>query len=73
MTEINLIFTCPHDGRKKGSTLNPPILKRVGSNLPADICPAADGDRFNDENEKSELFLLRDTVVQHSIMLMWID
>jgi len=53
MTDINLIFTCPHDGRKKGSTANPPILKRDRSNLPADNCPAEDGEGFNDENDLS--------------------
>jgi hypothetical protein len=43
MTNINLLFTCPHDGRKKGSQVNPPIIKRNTDNFPAENCPAADG------------------------------
>ena len=56
MTDIYLIFTCPHDGRKKGSAANPSILKRDRSNLPGDICPVKDGEGFNlrDETYKRE-------------------
>jgi len=53
MTNINLLFTCPHDGRKKGSELNPPIIKRTTDSIPAGNCPAAEGEGFNDENDLS--------------------
>jgi sulfur transfer complex TusBCD TusB component (DsrH family) len=53
MTDINLLFTCPHDGRKRGSAASPPILKRDRNNFPAEICPAGDGEGFNDENDLS--------------------
>jgi hypothetical protein len=53
MTNINLLFTCPHDGRKKGSEANPPIIKRTTDNFPAENCPASDGEGYNDENDLS--------------------
>lgn len=53
MTDINLLFTCPHDGRKRGSAASPPIIKRDTSNFPTEICRAADGQGFSNENDLS--------------------
>jgi len=51
MTHINLLFTCPHDGRKNGAATNPPIIKRTTKNFPANSCRAIDGQGFSDEND----------------------
>lgn len=51
MTHINLLFTCPHDGRKNGAATNPPIIKRTTKNFPANICRAINGQGFSDEND----------------------
>lgn len=53
MTNINLVFTCPHDGRKKGTAANPPITKRDTDNFPVDMCRANDGQGFSIENDLS--------------------
>lgn len=53
MTKINLLFTCPHDGRKRGSTAIPPIIRRDVDNFSDEICRAADGQGFNIENDLS--------------------
>ena len=53
MTDINLLFTCPHDGRKRGSAANPPIIKRDTDNFPIGMCRAVDGQGFSIENDLS--------------------
>ena len=53
MTDINLLFTCPHDGIKRGSAASPPIVKRDRNNFPAEICLPEEGEGFNDENDLS--------------------
>ena len=53
MTDINLLFTCPHDGRKRGSEANPPIMRRNTDNFPDQICMPADGQGFSIENDLS--------------------
>lgn len=53
MSNINLLFTCPHGGKNdNGSSENPPIIRRTIDNFPADsICPARDGQGFNNVND----------------------
>jgi hypothetical protein len=53
MANINLLFTCPHGGKNgNGSTENPPIIRRTTDNFPAEnICPAQEGQGFNDVND----------------------
>lgn len=53
MTDINLLFTCPHDGRKRGSEANPPIVRRNTDNFPDQICMPGDGQGFSTENDLS--------------------
>ena len=52
MTRIELLFTCPHGGKKDGSEAIPPIIKRNSDNFPDSKCPAEDGQGFSDENDK---------------------
>ena len=52
MANIKLLFTCPHGGKNDdGTTTNPPIIKRDKTHFPDNICPAADGQGFSDEND----------------------
>ena len=50
MTNINLLFTCPHGGKKDGTTdnppLDPPLIERNGNHFPDSICPRKDGQGF---------------------------
>jgi hypothetical protein len=51
MTNFSLLFTCPHGGKKDGTTdnppLDPPLIERNGNNLPGNICRPQDGQEFN--------------------------
>jgi hypothetical protein len=51
MTNIKLLFTCPHGGKKDGTTdsppLDPPLMERVDTNFPESICRGKDGQGFN--------------------------
>ena len=53
MTKIKLLFTCPHVGlNDDGTTTNPPIIKRDKTHFPPDnICPAEEGEGFNNIND----------------------
>ena len=53
MTNINLLFTCPHDGRKSGLSANPPMAKRDPDNFPDQSCLASDGQGLSTENDLS--------------------
>ncbi len=50
MTNFNLLFTCPHGGKKDGTTdtppLDPPLIERNGDHFPDSICPRKDGQGF---------------------------
>jgi hypothetical protein len=51
MTNIKLLFTCPHGGKNDdGSTINPPIVRRV-DDLNDNTCPVKEGQGFNDVND----------------------
>jgi hypothetical protein len=47
MEKIKLLFTCPHNGAKKGTTTNPPIIERVSERFSTNICPPLDGQGFS--------------------------
>jgi hypothetical protein len=51
MEKIKLLFSCPHNGRKEGTATDPPILERVSSHFPPNICPPEDGQGFSEEND----------------------
>jgi hypothetical protein len=59
MTKIKLLFTCPHGGpNDDGTTTNPPIIKRDKTHFPPDnICPAEEGEGFNNINDSLTLKL----------------
>jgi len=50
MTNFNLLFTCPHGGKKDGTTdnppLNPPLIERNGDHFPSSKCPPQEGQGF---------------------------
>jgi hypothetical protein len=50
MTNINLLFTCPHGGKKDGTTdnppLQPPLIERDPDNFKDDKCPRRGGQGF---------------------------
>lgn len=50
MTNINLLFTCPHGGKKDGTTDNPPLdpslIERDEINFPNSKCPRKEGQGF---------------------------
>ena len=47
MSNINLLFTCSHDGRKSGLSAIPPMVKRDLDNFTAETCLIADGQGFS--------------------------
>jgi hypothetical protein len=51
MTNINLLFTCPHGGKKDGTTdnppLQPPLIERDPDHFKDDKCPAKEGQDIN--------------------------
>lgn len=53
MANINLLFTCPHDGRKSGLSAIPPMIKRDLDNFPNETCLVTNGQGFSIENDLS--------------------
>src|SRR5687768_1528186 len=51
MEKIKLLFSCPHNGRKEGTATDPPIIERISSHFPPNICPPEDGQGFSEEND----------------------
>ena len=53
MSNITLLFTCPHDGRKSGLSAILPMVKRDLDNFPAETCLITDGQGYSIENDLS--------------------
>jgi hypothetical protein len=68
MEKIKLLFTCPHNGEKKGNDIDPPIIERVESNFPDAICPSKEGQGFSGENDVRAK-LLTEKIVENIQML----
>lgn len=51
MANINLLFTCPHGGKKDGTTdnppLQPPLIERDPGHFKEDKCPSGEGQGYN--------------------------
>lgn len=63
MTNIELLFTCPHGGKNDDeSTTNPPIIRRVSTHFPDHICPIAGGQGFNNVNDALTLELTEEII-----------
>lgn len=51
MSNINILFTCPHGGKKDGTRDHPPLqprlIERDEKNFKDDKCPANQGQGYN--------------------------
>jgi len=61
MTNINLLFTCPHGGKKDGTTdnppLQPPLIERDPDHFKDDKCPAKEGQGYKFKIDASTIEL----------------